>query len=323
MPFDSPPSNGIPDGNPTPKIVIDHRFSSTVTVGADPNFSVMIVPCLPHPMVFKAATSTAGYTFSTGLVPAALSIYNTSGFWFPMVQLPEYSSYLTDTNLEVDALYAASQFRIVTMATRVTFTGQPLSATGTVTYYTDHANLDKGARRVNDKDVVVFTAVSTPTGSVRIQNLDLPRPIAALTSSTVVQRIDTPMTVYNKHRGEYLYVDIPNNKTIYVDTTLAGANYNTAFTGGSVALAGCMGYDSTWDPTIIQFEGLPVGGTVRIETIVCVEYAPGQNSSVYRLAKPSADVPVNIRETETQVKVTPLAAPTATIPLNQSTRLLR
>jgi len=315
-PFNAKPSAGIPDGNSLPKIVIDHRIATTVTVGTSGNFSVVIVPCLPHMQLFKAATSITGYTLSSGVTPSTLSLYGTPGFWTSMQTPREFAAYQAYTGSglqEVFGPYSASAFRIVTLATRVSYTGVPTAASGTYTVYSDSARKEDG-RRPAALPVDVNSGVSMSSGDSYITSLDLNPPQGMLSAGTLVQRTDIPLMVINKHVGDYNFVDVPGSKTFLVDTTLTATPtwVSTIASAAPPLTAGVLGYDSSWQPAVIQIDGAATGATFRFETIICVEYVPGVQSDAYRLAKPSANAPQAIAETETQVAKTPVARNDAT-----------
>jgi len=313
-PFDAKPSNGIPDGDMTKKIVIDHRAYSTVVVGASQGFAVTMVPWLPHCLLFKAQGANTGFTVG-GLTPDPQSIYTNLGRWMPMLSFPEFTSYYNQTATgpsEVLNPYSCSQFRIVTMATRITFVGVPTAASGTVTVYNDACPTDY-SRRINNAVLTnVGVAGTIALGTVYVVNADLNVPQPSLSSETYVSRIDTPVMVRPKHHGPYRWVSTPSTKTYCVDSTLVSAtlypNICGTSTFGAEAL-GLLGVDSNWDPATMVFEGLTPGTSVRFESIVCVEYVPGVTSDAFRLAKTSSNQPGVVSHTETQIQQMPIAEP--------------
>lgn len=310
-PFNARPSNGIPDGNSLPKIVVDHRIATTVTVGGNGNFTVAIVPCLPHMQLFKAASSVTGYSLSSGVTPSVNSVYTTPGYWTSMQTPREYANYMAYTGSclqEVVGPYSTSAFRIVTLATRVAYVGVPTAASGTYTVYSDSARKED-ARRLTTLAVDANPGVFVSTGDGYITTLDINPPQGTLSSGTLVQRTDVPLLVRNKHVGTYNYVDVPGSKTFLIDTTLTATPSYSSIIASTLPVfqAGVLGYDPAWQPAIIQIEGAATGASFRFETIMCVEYVPGVTSDAFRLAKPSSNNEQAIKETETVIQRTPVA----------------
>lgn len=311
-PFDARPSNGIPDGDLTKKIVIDHRAYATVNVGASQAFAVVMVPWLPHTLLFKASGAVTGFTVG-GLTPDPQAIYTNPGRWHPMLTFPEYTSYISQTGTgpsEVLNPYSCSQFRIVTMATRVTFIGVPTSASGTITVYSDASQVDI-ARRISDATTTVVGSGTIATGTTYVINADINTPQPSLSSETYVSRIDTPVMVRPKHHGPYRWVTTPATKTLCVDSTRVAANLMSNINATSAIPAegtALLGIDSNWDPAVMVFEGVTAGQSIRFESIICVEYVPGVTSDAFRLAKSSSNQPGVVAHTETQIQQTPVGS---------------
>lgn len=310
-PFNAPSSQGIPDGNYLPKIVIDHRMSCTVTVGASGAFSVVLFPGLPHYMLFKASGATTGFALSTGIAIPTISTYASNGFWVSMNTPREYANFQAQTGsgiVEANVPYQAASFRMVSLAMRATYTGTPISASGTVTVYRDTAKSEVG-RRLNGLQVECANSVVMSANDAYMTEVDIPAPIAALTQGTLVQRVDVPLLVRAKRRPELTHTTVPATKTFFVDSTQTStpawaSNVCTPATAPNAA--GFLGMDRNWDPVVVQYEGLAANSTVRFEGLACVEYVPGQSSESYKLAKPSEGQKESVDKTESQLSRTPV-----------------
>lgn len=311
-PFNTNGSDGIPDGNKSMRIVVDHRFYTNITLNSGDGFELRLVPVPNAPLWIKpnAAITSAINVDSNSMNIGSQSLsgdYN----WLVGACPPEYATYnqaafVDGTGMAIPAEtphpYNAVRFRSVSLAMRLFYTGTAMSVSGTITSYRNKTSYIEGGV-INQNTIVFWTASTGATTSasartVFVSRLDSSQVSGILDKTSVTQRTEIPMQVRcvptsNDREWQPIYP----SKRIPLDTS----TYRPSFVfmgslGPSITPSGICGYDCQFENGYMKLTGQNPGSTYRVEVSYCVEYEPSAGTPFSQIAKPSPDAPALVYE---------------------------
>jgi len=285
---------GTPDDAMVSRIVVDHRDFCTLTIGADGSCQVRLFPCLPIPLAFKPSAGWAGYAVngaSLAAITAPTTVAASNTGWYPLINITEWVPWLAAASLapisEVPGPYFEVKARIVALATKVYYTGQASTASGTITFTADRSVCS--AFGGTQKSVTIFNQ-GGGTGAVTAYpvTLDFGSVVPTLDASSITERPEAPMRVVPRRADDLMpWIDRTQLPIMPVDAGTGDAVF-TANVAGYYPLIGL--YDEGWEIACITFAGVTPGSTFRLETAVCVEYQPMATSTVAKLGKKPSKV---------------------------------
>lgn len=325
-PFDSMGRNtGIPDGSNVRRILIDHRLTTTFTFGSTGTINFVIAPAIPSPVWVQC--------LDTGMTINGTS-YNTnlgSQFFIPIV-LTEWQNQSIAYNAtaevfnDVSLLYGAGKFRVVTIGWRVMNMGTSLTDSGLISINTSGLTLDEPI-----PNPATFSLYSSTSGTntnfganqVFIRELNsYALNSINLSGFTSSETVNVPLKegasgLLRHSANDYLYAKLHGNECFITQDSfpLQSILEQTIPVPTSVAGSGvCQGYDEGWDPTLISVRAGAANSSFMLDLVMCVEYVPQINSSVYSLAKQGP--PENkalMQKVDNVAKTEPLATPMKTL----------
>lgn len=321
-PFASKGSTGIPDGTQVRKLVVDHRLTTNISFGSSGSVGIMIVPALPsYVWIYPMDGDT-----QINSVPTALNY--ASNMMIPVCTAEWYNQSITYNNTagkynDLAQLYSASRARIVSGAWQICYLGTSLTNSGIVRVNT--AAFTVGDAIPNNS---TYECLSWPYGSGSTTysgSQILMRPASTTISPSLFTQsantYDTTMTRLSKgchgllkHSGaayefkEVLASHCFLSKPSEDRHSMLLARQNTPTIAGDAAA--CQFYDNDWDATFITLLGGTPGNSFLLDTVLCVEYAPSTNSTVYALAKHGRPMSAGVlRQTEAQAGQLPNSSP--------------
>lgn len=318
-PFSNAKSEGIPDGNPAPRILIDHRAFSTVTIGSSGGFIIRMQPVPNMPTLIRPiASDNSDRTFAVdGLTIPANATGNTFTFgqdsWSTFLNPYEWAAYnalvpnnqaSAGTAPECPNPYSASKFRIVSCSLRIIYTGTAMNAAGAIVVRRNRATYTYGGG-LNQSEIIGSYNNGTNVanyGQILVRNIfvsryDLNDNSAILDRTTQTFRPEVAVVASLVRTSDtYDHYPITPVKVMPLDSSTYKPVVNALFSNSDTAYNRfpCFaGYDDSWENTLVQVSGAVAGTTFRVEMNFCVEYVPSQNSNFAPLASPS---PVANRE---------------------------
>jgi len=302
-------SDGIPDGNASPKVVIDHRAFADVTVGSSGGFQIRMqpVPNLPT-LIQPLAKDNSDRTFAVnGLTIPTGAVTFGQDFWTTFISPPEWAPYNATNPLgaaagdgtapEIANPYNAVKFRIVSCALRIIYTGTSMNASGVIVVHRNRATYTYGGG-LNQSTVSGFYSSSgtiVPLGPYAARNFFVSR-YDLNDSSTIIDRTTqtfrpevSVLALMTRSSDSYQHYPLYPVKVLPLDTAtykpVISSLFNNSPTFSNVPAF--VGYDDDWENTIVMITGAQAGTSFRVELNLCVEYVPAQNSTFQALAKPS------------------------------------
>lgn len=318
-PFMSKGSTGIPDGNQSKKLVMDHRLQRTIKFGTTGSVGLVIAPCLPAPVWI--------YPFdNTTVVEGSSLTFNAANNYLVPQHVPEWSaSTITYKNTagnfdDVGTLFGADRARLVTAGWSLSYLGTTLNDSGLIRVTNGALSLETAVP--NTAAFTIPSWFSATNSNISVDQC-LVRccnsPIGSTLFTTSYMTADTVLAPLRKgahgvlkHSGKD-YEPLPvSSNTVYIATQ---QNNNESLLMNQVAdptltrqSGVCLFYDEQWDCTFITITGGTSGQSVLIDTVFCVEYFPIPQSEVYSLSKPSRDSPGIVAKTDKLVGELPIAS---------------
>lgn len=320
-PFASKGSQGIPDGTQIRKLVVDHRQTTTITFGSTGQVGIVFAPALPSCVWVRSADAT---TLINGVATAA-------GFanqFLATVPTTEWRSQpLTYFNLagqydNLPPLYNSGRARIVSGAWQIMYLGTSLTNSGAIRVNNGSLVVDPPLPNLNNFTVFNWSGAGSTvyaTSQVFVRPVQTSLDEALFTNSgasydTTITRLSNGCHGIMKHAGkEFEFKEVFPNVT-YLSSANNENNsmlLNVSTTPLITANAGvCQFYDHEWDCSFISITGGTPGQSFMLDTILCVEYAPLPNSSVFALAKHGRPAnPAAIKQAEAGASQMPVSSP--------------
>lgn len=311
-PFNSMGSTGIPDGLSARKIVIDHRsFTNINFTGSGTSFDIVILPTLPFQAVFR--TPTPANVTLDGNIGSAGTINNT---FVPINVPPEYmvNALNSPSNLTYgDNPFLSNQARIVTVGFKLTYTGPPVNASGTLLGSSVALDWTSGStNRLAAPTTGSWAAATDSTYSnantldidVTLNNNAVPESVFVRTDQGAKGVLKTlqPVSTVKPWIGEsYLPLNAATGRTF------VGIGRNSA--GASIYPNICF-FDNRFQSIMLSGSNMASGTGLLLEVITCVEYYPEPGSTFARLAKASPKTePLTLRATEQVLAASPAIQP--------------
>lgn len=294
---------GLPDGDNSRRIVIDHVGYSDFTISSG-QLTIRCVPALPytilvHPSAGSNYTMSDPTMGSVTVTAAGSTIANT---WTPMGGINAYSAQIQagqGISNSVVGPYSQTKARCIGFAWRVLYTGTVANASGLLT--------------MRDFGVALDDYVTIPAGGIKqVVQLNNATP-TALPWTSVVATVDFPSQSASNDIGNtrFLRLDqnpwgvLKHNSQIYSWKNYREQPFNLISTANSVAdianssttllnplltqtLIGNSGiniYDSEFNCTEIKMSPVLSTTSFRLETRSCWEYIVQPTSPVYSLTK--------------------------------------
>lgn len=285
-PFNSMGSTGIPDASGGKRIVVDHRNFYDVIISSSGGLNMLLVASPSTPLLVKdIADSTTGGSVTSGGISTTLT--NTratiNGNYVGLPNL-DWKPYVTTSPIsQAYNPYGAQKFRVVTCACRVTYTGTVLNGAGMISVFPN--TLDTEETPIpNQYSVASFAATGAastvyPVGELLVNVIDTTTPSVPI-PGTVSQRAVNPVQITcSRVTPNSRFQSIPNQPVSYttpVSSDPSGTNTNNpllaVLSSGNAAHIGMMPIDTQFTAPYINVRGMLAGTSLRIETVVCVEY---------------------------------------------------
>lgn len=295
-PYASKGSLGIPDGNQTRKIVVDHRQLTTITFGSSGTVGIVFAPCMPAPIwVYPYDNTTAiNGTTATNNVALNACVPVTVAEWgsFGIVYNNTAGNYDN-----VGSIYGANRARIVTGAWQVMYLGTSLTDSGMIRATSSALSIDTPVPNVSGLTVqnwagAGFTSYNANQVMVRLCNSPMGTNMFTGSSNTY----DTTMTRLKKGAhgllkhsgGEYEYKEVMTDVCFIAEAANNQISMLMNVVSSPVTVGQCglaQFYDNEWDATLITISGGTTGQSFVFDSVMCLEYAPSATSSIYPLAK--------------------------------------
>lgn len=285
-PFNSMGSTGIPDASGGKRIVVDHRNFYDIVISNSGGLNMMLIASPSSPLLVKDIndSSTGGSVISGG---ATATLTNTratiNGNYIGLPNL-DWKPYVTHSPIsQASNPYGAQKFRVVTCACRVVYTGTVLNGAGMVSVFPN--TIDTEETPIPNQYAVQAYAASGiastlhPVGELLVNVIDTSTPSVPI-PGTVSQRAINPIQVTcSRITPNSRFQSIPNQPVAYttpISNDPAGTNTNNPLlavvAAGNTAQIGIVPIDTQFTAPYINVRGMVAGTSLRIETVVCVEY---------------------------------------------------
>jgi len=315
-PFQSTGSLGIPDTCGYRRIIVDYKGYADITVTSNCNMQLILAPFIPFTSGIKVSNANSvNYNLNgNAVIPAANTDYSYG--WFPLQIFPEL---LAAAAVQPGALYTnpymADKARIVTLVSRITYTGPALSPQGMATVSSLPFSIQRGSATDTTNVAIAFsngTSGNYSNAPFQVINTNIVPNI--YTQDSVVHRPEVGDVIVAKHNGsDYTFKPMYRYPVCLVDKdapNYSGGQYG--FFGGvtSITANGLLFFDEDWEGTLIQLSGLAAGMSFRLEQYLCVEYTPEQGSPFMRLAQiPPTVSESGLKLVDSVVKQIPVSVP--------------
>jgi len=301
-PFSSSGSLGIPDNNPIRKIVIDFRTFSNINILKPGAFSVLTTPTLPYPVYIKSSIANMlDFTFSTaaGSVVATLDgSPNLNTNWSPLIVIPELLAF-SNTNpvylnpgaiLNVPNPYGSVRARIVTVATRIYYTGQANVCSGTLSSSTVTVESLDGQIGPNTQPIQAIaygngnSTVIWPTDNVSIVPVTYNLIANTMQQDTVSSRPEAGGYSLLKHQAsDYKWNKVQTSPVLFQSQIGNPAATFLSYNDG-LGYPGSLFYDFDWACNLLSITNATPNMSFRVENVFCIEFELQQGSAFERLA---------------------------------------
>lgn len=309
-PFSSGKSslNGIPDGDNSRRIVIDHTSFSDISVTSG-QFNIRILPSLPYGALINFAAGSA-YTIAdatagTATIASQGSLFSRNNTWTPINAYQEYASAITSTS-SLSAIanpYGASKVRVVGMAWRLIYTGTAANCNGILAIKDSPFSID---RFVGVAPSVLIlpnpanTSSANVTTATSIACMDFSAPSNMIAHCKEVRPESNPWGIIKHNAKIYSWKEyfeqpfFPISSTTtntQLASTTAGSIPSIITQNPSTYWSGFNFLDDGWSSTDISISAISNAVSFRLETKLCVEYLIPTASPLYALTKtpPLAD----------------------------------
>lgn len=302
-PFNAMGGSKMPAGGIGKTIVVDHRMAIDVSATSG-QFWAKVVPVLPCPLWLKSGSPSGALTIN-GVVCETTSTVGASTFsrWRPGGIFSEFSTWLANSNSEINTLYGATQMRIVSQAWKIYYSGTYVNASGMVVASPSSFTVDDdtvGSR------IEKFTATSIDNSNTNVVATNNPALATALITTDFVGNNLVQGSMQCRPEvgcmGLLKQGDISGKfKPMYStprlmigpllsSTDVATTNINSLVDGFPIGVTNPFGpsyaaaIDTSYSSTDLLVTGTTNNNNFRIEVITCVEYVLPPTSTIGRLA---------------------------------------
>lgn len=321
-PFNSMGGSGIPDASGGKRIVVDHRNFYDVIISSSGGLNMVLLPSPSTPLLVKDISdgTTGGQVTAGGMTATLSSTRATIQGGYVGIPNLDWRPYVI-TNPDSQALnpYGAQKFRVVTCACRITYTGTVLNGAGMVSVFPNTLDTEEtpipSQYTIQSYDATGTASTAFPVGSVLVNVVDTTVPSVPI-PGTVSQRVTNPIQVAcSRITPNSRFQSIPNQPTVYttpITADPAGVNTNNTLVCrlGAGPNVGIMPVDTQFTAPYINVRGMVAGTSLRIETVVCVEYMLESKSPFSPLAR---DLPATddnlLAFVDKRIADAPIAAP--------------
>lgn len=321
-PFETHGNNtGVPDGTTTRRILVDHRYTATITFGSVGAVGILITPAVPSPVWLYI-------TDVTTKVNGTIILDNVASNLYVPLCLTEWSSsnlvyYNTAGTYDyVSPLYGATKFRVVTCGWSIAYTGTTMTDSGIMVVNQADVTLEPPVPNSASYVVASSTSATNTTFSVdqvytrSYNGMSASQTMSGYgnTDQTRVMALKASANGVLRHAGNsYNYQPLSQFMTFASapDTQGQSILMNTIPTPSIAAQSGLIqGFDNNWSSTSINIAGGTTGQSFVLDVVFCVEYVPVGSSTIVTLARQGpSDQPELIRATENALKRMPIAEP--------------
>jgi len=337
-PWSAPGGAMLPDSSNTRRLTVDYYSYTDISFTGTASFDLMTVPWMPYNALLKPQSGTtitvSGSnmilgTGSGGIVPSTMPVLAATGMIPINATKASWASSYVDSYLGTGnkSQIAANKARAISMAWRLTYTGQASSAQGTAVVcsvpmrFDDPFNKEVGSVIYHNSDNTVTGSIST--ASTRRMCMPFDYNIgAALGKDSIMARPEQGLRGLVRHSApNYLWKDIRSISVqpVLLDSSInmlgsdvqsaivSNLDANGVYAGkGTVNQGTIWFYDDEWESTVIKLTG--VSGSFRFETWFCLEYIPDPDSTFSDFATVAKEInPKMIENTERMAAKMPLA----------------
>lgn len=330
--FNSPSSQGIPDGRNTKFVTVDSFVANNISCVTNAGFMIRTVPMMPY----TAGITGLGASGSNDISVDGTAVKTSTSFnanLFPIGIPPEWG---TGWNVggSRDDPYNSASIRMVSRSHRLIYTAPAISASGIIAVTPEKIGIQVYGTVTNTTNTAVANTVGVgvlnPTtgalsysapANTQFMNID----IAAsggldnvFTRDTITTRAENGCYIINKHSGETFkitptfdngYAPVCNAR---ISSPAGGSVLNAFFTADQTETSGggVFWFDDDWEVNNIVVNGIPEGATFRFETALCFEYGLQAVSPFAPLAKRMSDEsPSVVTSVNKQIAQLPVASP--------------
>lgn len=301
----------LPDGSSDPRVVYDYySFSDIAVAAAGTSFNLNIVAGYPWNAAVKLNSGklTVVPMLSDNLNVAASSLNSVTNRWCPCnFTVGAQSQYYLDkiSSINGQQIVTADRQRITSLGWRLTYTGPVSTAAGIVTVTSSPQGTEpmfpknKGRIQWVDNNNSTGGVYDCGTGALNVVGIALPQSVPQ--KDAVMARPEkTLQGIVRKNSPIFKWLNWSNTGfwpialdpgtdvlTGNVNCLVAGRfdpsgtyTFNSTTNTGSLNL-----FDEDWDIPTINVTGCNADATYRLETWMCMEYVPINNSVYYSLAK--------------------------------------
>lgn len=320
-PFSSPGSLGIPDTCGYRRIIVDYKGFCDINITGNCSAQILIMPGIPFTSAIKVSNSNSlSYVMSGNtVIPVASTDYTYS--WYPLQVFPELMGVANAAPpAQAPNLYSADKARIVTLVTRLTYTGPALSPQGMTTVSSVPFSFQRGSGIATGNFTIKNTG-GTDINQIGVNYFYVNTNIVPTlyTQDSVVHRPEVGDVIVAKHNGgDYAFKPLYKVPFVSIDRDApSGGGGQYTFFGNVASLTsnGLVFIDEDWEGSVISLAGLANGMSFRLEQYLCVEYTPEMGSPFMRLAQvPPTASEYGLKAVDAVVKKMPVS-----VPLSQGT----
>lgn len=300
-PFNANSGNGIPDTSAGRRFVVDHRITFDCTIGSSGGALMRMVACPSTGLLFKdiASSPTTGLSLNGYSLTGANQGIGNAGGWlaYPNAEWQYWcqtSNPTATTNFSPP--FNATQFRFVSQALIVRYTGALTSGAGTIKVIPSFVLA--GAPDLNQVAIptllVSGAAASTyAVNTVRQMGMSLPtQGVSNMPSGGVITRVTEGAYVLNKRMSPKAeWRDISSRPLVPTDGS-EGTSCFAALSGFTYPVI--PGFDPDWMSPIVLIQGMTPGTSFQVDMVSCVEYVVDPSSILARLAVDRPTVSSNV-----------------------------
>jgi len=219
-------------------------------------------------------------------------------------------------------VYGATAMRIISLTSKITYTGPVHTCSGAIRIYENHMSLNPAFQTTSTSS----TSTAPTTGiALNIYNgsgastayAPVNTPVLTIDGASVGAivppmhqswRPEAGVIVRCKHRtNKFESVPVavtPLGMTAATPTTLGNNRVFNSYTATSSNYGGgILGFDNDWTGVTVLLDGINADSSYTVETMCCVEFQPSVGSPYYKLTKesPSAN-PSSIRKVDATLR---------------------
>lgn len=299
-PFGSRGGTSIPDGSNNSYIVTDSRNFDAISLTAGStsrDFVIQTMAALP----FTAMIGSTTELNVNGKVIAATPQYSlstNSTRYYPIGSVPSYriSANYPKPGIGYEDPYQSTTGRLVSIGYKLTYTGPVNTCAGSITVTPNSFGMSPGVivTSTSAAPAAGLFSISTYRSDLNITPIQYPvgsRSLIvdgritpnAVTRETAVFRPEQTIYILPKHttRDFKNLPTVSSPYTLYYDSTgVAVGQTASSLLRGHEALDenGIVWFDNDWEGYTIYASGLNADASFRFDSIICMEYNPGNLS---------------------------------------------